>query len=209
VLRSRHHLRWWSRSYPSQITHHFPRGRYSKLVLKAPTKIHIFLAIANGEVPAKFFGVPSRARYRRRLCLVPSVKKKHYSISTRNLQLKAHALEVSDDQVIPRAIKALRARPLHSHLVRERLKSMSELYKKFTKFSKSEIQHFRKLEQQRETPKPYEAPRPPCYNDSQHSYPKPMHSIDSDGCGPPEDGEKNFRSPLQERSQKAFDQRST
>jgi hypothetical protein len=67
MLRSRYHLRWWSRSYPFQITHHFPRWCCSKLVVKAPAKIHIFLAIARGEVSAEFFGVPSRARYGRRL----------------------------------------------------------------------------------------------------------------------------------------------
>jgi hypothetical protein len=34
-------------------------------------------------------------------------------------QLKAQALEVSDDQVIAQAIKALHTVPLHSHLVKE------------------------------------------------------------------------------------------
>jgi hypothetical protein len=37
----------------------------------------------------------------------------------RFLQLKAHAQEGYDDQVIAQAIKAFRARSLHSHLVRE------------------------------------------------------------------------------------------
>jgi hypothetical protein len=37
----------------------------------------------------------------------------------RFLQLKAQAPEVSDEQVITQAIKALRTGPLHSHLVRE------------------------------------------------------------------------------------------
>jgi hypothetical protein len=63
----------------------------------------------------------------------------------RFLQLKAQAPEVSDEQVVVQAIKELRAGPLHSHLVRERLKTVSELYDQFVKFSKSEIQHFRKL----------------------------------------------------------------
>jgi hypothetical protein len=45
------------------------------------------------------------------------------------------------------AIKALRVGSLHSHLVRERPKTLLELYEQFTKFSKSEVQHFRKLEQ--------------------------------------------------------------
>jgi hypothetical protein len=60
--------------------------------------------------------------------------------------LKRKHLEVSDHQVIAQAIKALRAGPLHSHLVRERPKTVSELYEQFTKFSKLEVQHFRKLE---------------------------------------------------------------
>jgi hypothetical protein len=63
--------------------------------------------------------------------------------------MKAQAPEVSDDQVIAQAIKALRAGPLHSHLVREWPKIVLELYEQFTKFSKSEIQHIRKLEQHR------------------------------------------------------------
>jgi hypothetical protein len=65
----------------------------------------------------------------------------------RFLQLKAQAPEVSDEQVITQAIKALRTGPLHSHLVRERPKIVPELYEQFTKFSKSEFQDFRKLEQ--------------------------------------------------------------
>jgi hypothetical protein len=46
----------------------------------------------------------------------------------RFLQLKAQALEVFNDQVIAQSIKALRAGPLHSHLVREWPKIVSELY---------------------------------------------------------------------------------
>jgi hypothetical protein len=45
----------------------------------------------------------------------------------RFLQLKAEALKVSDDQVIAQAIKALCVRPLHNHLVRERLRTVVEL----------------------------------------------------------------------------------
>jgi hypothetical protein len=74
--------------------------------------------------------------------------------------MKAQAPEVLDDQVIAQAIKALRAGPLHSPLVRERSKTVPELYEQFAKFSKSEIQHFRKLEQSTKFSKPDEAPRP-------------------------------------------------
>jgi hypothetical protein len=111
--------------------------------------------------------------------------------------MKAQALEVSDDQVIAQAIKVLRARPLHSHLVRERPKTMPKLYEQFAKFRKSEIQHFRKLEHQRKISKLDEAPRP-CHNESQRSYPKHFHSIGSDGCRPPENWEKNYRTPSQQ-----------
>jgi hypothetical protein len=61
----------------------------------------------------------------------------------RFLQMKVQVPEVSDDQVIAQVVKALRAGPLPSHLVREWPKAVLELYEQFTKFSKSEIQHFR------------------------------------------------------------------
>jgi hypothetical protein len=67
-------------------------------------------------------------------------------------------------------------------LVREQLKTVTELYKNFAKFSKSEILHFRKLEQQRKAPKHYEASRPVRYNDSKHhNYLKHVNNINSDG----------------------------
>jgi hypothetical protein len=47
------------------------------------------------------------------------------------LQMKVQASEVSDDQVIAQAIKAMRAGPLHSHLVREWPKTVLELYEVF------------------------------------------------------------------------------
>jgi hypothetical protein len=65
----------------------------------------------------------------------------------RFLQLKAQAPEVSDDQVIAQAINALRTGPLRSHQVKKQPKTVLELYVQFIKFSKSEIQHFHKLEQ--------------------------------------------------------------
>jgi hypothetical protein len=111
------------------------------------------------------------------------------------LQLKEQALEVSDDQVIAQAIKALWAGPLHNHLVRERPKIVPELYEQFAKFSKLKGQHFRKLEQQRKNSKTDEAPRPPLYTDSQCRYPKPVHSIDFDSCGPPENWGEEFWTP--------------
>jgi hypothetical protein len=103
----------------------------------------------------------------------------------RFLRLKGQSPEVSDEQVIVQAIKALREGPLHSHLVRELPKTVPELYDHFAKFTKSEIQHFHKLEQQRKVPKSDEAPRPRC-NDNQLNYLKPVLNIDSNGRGPPE-----------------------
>jgi hypothetical protein len=46
----------------------------------------------------------------------------------RFIQLKAQVPEVSDNQVIAQAIKALRAGPLHSHLVRGQPKTVPKLY---------------------------------------------------------------------------------
>jgi hypothetical protein len=46
----------------------------------------------------------------------------------RLLQLKAQAPDVSDDQIIAQAIKALHAGSLHSHLVREWPKTVPKLY---------------------------------------------------------------------------------
>jgi hypothetical protein len=71
---------------------------------------------------------------------------------------------------------------------------MVELYEEFAKFSKSEVLHFCKLEQQRKTPKHDETLRPPRYNDNQRRYHKQVHSIDSDGYGPPRKKEARGRS---------------
>jgi hypothetical protein len=83
---------------------------------------------------------------------------------------------------------------------------MPELHEQFTKFSKSEIQHFCKLEQQRKISNLDEAPRS-RYNENKRSYPKPVHNIDSNGCGPPENWEKIFGTPLQETHPRTSDQR--
>jgi UDP-2,3-diacylglucosamine pyrophosphatase LpxH len=104
----------------------------------------------------------------------------------RFLQLKAQASKVFDDQVIAQAIKALCVGHLHSHLVRERPKTVVELYEEFAKFSKSEVLHFRKLEQQTKAPRHDETPRLAHYYPNQCSYPKQVHNIDSDDCGPSE-----------------------
>jgi hypothetical protein len=47
------------------------------------------------------------------------------------LRLKARASEVSDEQAITQAIKALRAGQLHGYLVREHPKMIEELYEEF------------------------------------------------------------------------------
>jgi hypothetical protein len=122
------------------------------------------------------------------------------------LQLKAQSLEVSNDQVIAQPMKSLCAGPLHSHLVRERPKTVLELYEQFAKFSKSEIQHFHKLDQQRKISKPDKAPRP-HFNNNQCSYPRPVHNIDSDRCRPPENWEKIFGTPSQEWHRRTSDHR--
>jgi hypothetical protein len=123
----------------------------------------------------------------------------------RFLQLKAQAPEVSDEQVIAQAIKALRVGPLHNHLVRERPKIVPELYDQYAKFSKSEIQHFFKLEQQ-QVAKPDEAPRP-RYGDSHHNYPKPIHNISPDSDGASENWNKGYREPSHHSDSGTLNQR--
>jgi hypothetical protein len=63
----------------------------------------------------------------------------------RLLQLKAQAPEVSDEQAITQAIKALCAGQLHNHIVSECSRTLEELYDEFCKFSRAEVLHFHKL----------------------------------------------------------------
>jgi hypothetical protein len=124
----------------------------------------------------------------------------------RFLRLKAQVPEVSDEQ----AIKAQRASQLHSHLVRERLRTLEKLYDNFRKFSKSEVLHFHKLGQQRKTVNENQGSRPTKYNKSRENTSnfdtthKQVHSIDSDGCGPQENWEKNFRPPRLESESRTY-----
>jgi hypothetical protein len=110
-------------------------------------------------------------------------------------------LKVTHDQVITQAIKALHIGQLHSYLVREHPRTLEELYDNFCKFSRSEVLHFCKLDQQKKVPKEKEASRPTKYNKSRESTKsfnnvhKQIYIIDSNGCGPPENLEKNFGPP--------------
>jgi hypothetical protein len=124
-----------------------------------------------------------------------------------------HAPKVSDEQAIMQAIKALCARQIHSHLVTERPRTLQELYEEFQKFSKVEILHFRKLDQQRKSARENESSRPFKYNKSKEVHSnfdtshRQVHSIDSDGCRPPKNWEKNFRPPRPESENRAYDPR--
>jgi hypothetical protein len=60
-----------------------------------------------------------------------------------------------------------------------------ELYDQFSKFNKSKIQHFRKLEQHSKVANPEKAARV-RYGDNQCNYPKTVHIIGSEGGGPSE-----------------------
>jgi hypothetical protein len=108
----------------------------------------------------------------------------------RFLRLKAQAPKVSDEQVITQAINALHTDQLHNYLFCERPRMLEELYDNFRKFSKSEVLHFCKLEQQRKVSKENEASRPTMYNRGRESTmnfnnaTKQIHIINFDGCGP-------------------------
>jgi hypothetical protein len=90
---------------------------------------------------------------------------------------------------------------LHIHLVREHPKTLEELYEEFRKFGRAEVLHFCKLGQQRKVVNENESSRPFKYNKGKEDAPtfdathKQVYSIDSDGCGPPENLKKNFRPP--------------
>jgi hypothetical protein len=143
------------RSYPRQIPNHFFRGCYHKLVFQALTGMHLLLARTEREVPTQLPRVPSRARLKGRFSVVHSERERN---TPQFLPMVFSDEGPSPRGVITQAIKALCAGPLHSHLVRERSKSVSKLYEQFAKFNKSEIQHFCKLEQQR---KKFKARRSP------------------------------------------------
>jgi hypothetical protein len=104
--------------------------------------------------------------------------------------LKAQAPKVSDEQAITQVIKALHVGQLHSHLVRERSRTLEELYDNFQKFKRMEVLHFRKLGQQRKTINENEGSSPTKYSKSRENTSnfntthKQVHSVDSDGCGP-------------------------
>jgi hypothetical protein len=83
--------------------------------------------------------------------------------------------------------------------------------RKVAKPDKAPIPHY--SDNQRNYPKPMhnidsDGCGPPKNWEKKRNYPKPMHSIDSDSCGPPENWEKYFRGPSQERNPRTFDQRS-
>jgi hypothetical protein len=72
------------------------------------------------------------------------------------------------------------------------------------------VLHFRKLGQQRKTVNENEGSRPAKYSkirentsnfDTTH---KQVHSIDSDGCGPSENLEKNLRAPWPDSESRTY-----
>jgi hypothetical protein len=123
------------------------------------------------------------------------------------------APEVSDEQAITQAIKALRVGKLHSHLVRERPKTLKALYKEFQKFSRSEVSHYRKLDQQRKVTSENKSSRSFKYSKGREGATcfdvahKQVHNIDSDGCGPQENWDKYFRPPWQENESRPYEPR--
>jgi hypothetical protein len=66
------------------------------------------------------------------------------------------------------------------------------LYEEFWKFSRSEVSHFHELDQQRKVTSENEGSRPFKYTRNKEGAAsfdttcKKVHSIDSDGCGSPE-----------------------
>jgi hypothetical protein len=103
------------------------------------------------KVPSQFPRLSSRSQHRGRFFFSCEQYERETlpDFLRRFLQLKAQAPEVSDEQAIMQAIKALHAGQLNSHLVREHLRTLEELYDNFRMFSRFDVLHFRKLGQQR------------------------------------------------------------
>jgi hypothetical protein len=87
------------------------------------------------------------------------------------------------------------------------------LYEEFQKFNISEVSHFRKLDQQRKVTSENKGSRSFNYTinkEGEASFDiacKQVHIIDSDGYGPPENWDKNFRPPWQESENRLYDSR--
>jgi hypothetical protein len=133
-------INWYSR--------HPPRCIYSWQQLKDEFLLHFHGVQAEHDTKEDFLSCTQRE------------KETLPNFYQRFLQLKTQAPEVSDEQVIAQAIKALRAGPLENQVVREQSKTLSEHYEQFRKFSNSEVQHFRRLEQQRKVAKSDKITRP-------------------------------------------------
>jgi hypothetical protein len=77
ILRSRHSLSRGRRSHPRQISNHFLRGCYHKLVFQAPARLHLLLATTERELHAQLSRVPNGARLRRRFSVVHSKRERN------------------------------------------------------------------------------------------------------------------------------------
>jgi hypothetical protein len=94
--------------------------------------------------------------------------------------------------------------------VRERLRTLKELYDTFQKFNRSKVLHFRRLGQARKVVNEHKSLRPTKYikgrvnTSSFDTTHKQVHSIDSDGCGEPKNWEKNFRPPQIESESRTY-----
>jgi hypothetical protein len=75
------------------------------------------------------------------------------------------------------------------------------------------VSHFRKLDQQKKATSENEGSRPFKYTKNKEGAAsfdiahKQVHNIDSNGCGPLENWDKNFRHPRQESENKMYDSR--
>jgi hypothetical protein len=84
-----------------------------------------------GEIK-QLLGFSSRRQYRRRFFSCQQYERETLpDFFCGFLRLKAQALQVSDEQAITQAIKALRAGQLHNHLVKEHPNMLEEFYEEF------------------------------------------------------------------------------
>jgi hypothetical protein len=90
---------------------------------------------------------------------------------------------------------------------------LEELYEEFWKFIRVVVLHFHKLGQQRNSASENKSSRLSKYNKSKEGASsfdtshRQVQSIDSDGCGPPEIWERNFRPGQLESENSTYDPR--
>jgi hypothetical protein len=140
----------------------------------------MILAASQRKVLVEYPRVPSGAQYRRRFLVMRSIRERNIA----QFLLKVSAVKSSISRSFRRSSHCSSHQIFaHSHLIREPPKIVTELYEEFAKLSKSEVMHFRKLQQHKKHPSTTKLPCHLIQMTISAATPKQVHNIDSDGVG--------------------------